>query len=60
MSDLIDMIAEDRAKLSGEREQNRTRFPFVTACVDALTPQFGPVRVIFAEEGAHRAGKEPT
>lgn len=39
--------------------ENRAKFPFVSSCVDALTPVFGPVRVIYAEENGNQAGRVP-
>jgi hypothetical protein len=52
--------AKNREAAESAREANRARFPFMTRCVDALNAAgMGPVRVIFADEGGNRAGKEP-
>jgi hypothetical protein len=57
---MIDKANAIQAGLRATREANRSRFPFMTRCVDALNAAgMGPVRVIFADEGGNRAGKEP-
>ncbi len=48
MTDLLDMIREDRSKLDARREQNRREFPTAAMLMDAFST-FSP-RIIYAEE----------
>jgi hypothetical protein len=57
LSDLLDMIAQDKLKLATERERNRARFPKFTAWLDAVEAQFGKCRVIHVREGDQEIGK---